>query len=258
MNYICKPKTTKAMTAKEIREHVDVIIENTFKKLQAIYDGEYHEPNGCRLIFPLKRDNECRISEQELRFVFTEVFTLHCEKEKLEWFYSVETPTLNTYFFSKGKKAKDGPFPRPDDKGESANFDFVVHNKNRERICLIEFKAHKKDTIHKDYTKLIYDPFTDDKDNGCDKYATHTQCYFIEIVNNKSKNVSIKNKFEEKLKCIETEINHNNGIIYNYTTRIRKNEHPDLDRIRFYCYSLPHKSYIIKPDGSHKKESSNH
>ena len=185
------------MTAEEkieqanfINRHVNTMIVKTFDLLADIYknrqEGITPQSNNneekCRLIYPCYSNEACRISEQELRFAFVEIFNRYCDLEGLPWLYSVETPTMNTYFFSKGKKAGQEPFPRQDDKGESANFDFVIHDQNLKRICLIEFKALNADKSEhqKDLLKLIKDHEVENLKNK--RYYDYTQRYFIEIL----------------------------------------------------------------------------
>lgn len=172
------------MTAEEIKEaenirnHVNNMIDETFKKLTQIYNRNNDNTNSIpiagRLIFPNYRDNKnIRISEQELRFVFTEVFNEYCNNNAAvgEWCYSVETPTMERYNF-KGKR------PRLDPNGKSASFDFVIHDKESNRICLIEFKARNSGKFehHKDFFKLTEDPKNVN-------YPPYTQCYFLEVLN---------------------------------------------------------------------------
>ena len=49
------------------------------------------ESTGPRLIFPRKRDGVTRVSEQESKMLLCQLL------EKSQWFYSVETPTNETY-----------------------------------------------------------------------------------------------------------------------------------------------------------------
>ncbi len=100
------------MTAEEITKHVNAMIDKTFQKLDRIYKknreggGSAQVIDGCRLIFPKYRNDEAqkadeiRISEQELRFTFVDVFHRYCDLEGLSWFYSIETPTKLRYKFS--------------------------------------------------------------------------------------------------------------------------------------------------------------
>ena len=147
------------------KEHIDKIIANSFKVLEAVYK-EQLEPKsdiagtphlehvGSRIIFPKYRENyrnaENRLSEQELRFIFVEQFNEYCRKNKLHWYYSVETPTENKYLFKEQKK------PKRDEGGQSGMFDLTIHDECFKRIALIEFKAlnPKESCFTKDFLKL--------------------------------------------------------------------------------------------------------
>lgn len=147
------------------KEHIDKIIANSFKVLEAVYK-EQLEPKsdiagtphlehvGSRIIFPKYRENyrnaENRLSEQELRFIFVEQFNEYCRKNKLHWYYSVETPTENKYLFKEQKK------PKRDEGGQSGMFDLTIHDECFKRIALIEFKAlnQKESCFTKDFLKL--------------------------------------------------------------------------------------------------------
>lgn len=113
-----------------------------------------------RLIFPIKIQANAtkkvdRISEQELRFLFVEVF----KNEYPELFYSIETPTENKYKF--GKTYEDIIKNRNTQK-VSASTDMCAFKLNKvdlkyERILNIEFK-HKNGAIKniaKDILKLV-------------------------------------------------------------------------------------------------------
>lgn len=147
------------------KEHIDKIIANSFKVLEAVYK-EQIEPKsdiagtphlehvGSRIIFPKYskeyRDGETRLSEQELRFIFVEQFNEYCRKNELHWYYSVETPTENRYLFKEQKK------PKRDKGGRSGEFDLTIHDEYFKRIALIEFKAlnHNESCFTKDFLKL--------------------------------------------------------------------------------------------------------
>lgn len=156
------------------QEHIEKVITNTFAVIQEVYD--YQKKGGevfltsskrSRLIFPEKRDGTLRISEQELRFIFVEQLN---QEINTGWnvFYSVETPTSDTYCF-------DG-IPRPDETGRSAQFDLVIHDENFKRIALIEFKANNADEHdhYKDFVKL----------NNSIESDENTLRYLIEILKN--------------------------------------------------------------------------
>lgn len=103
---------------------------------------------GC-LVFPRKRDNSLRVSEQEARFAFVE--TLLSQKSLR---YSVEAPTSKTYSFT-GKK----PI--------SAQTDLQVHDLADVGVCNVEFKKggisssnnSEIHSIYKDLEKLLREPF---------------------------------------------------------------------------------------------------
>lgn len=140
------------MTMQKHKEHIDKVLENTFRVIRALYQNEHYEGNdfspnsvGSRLVFPRKRNGEVRVSEQELRFIFQEQFYAYIndlEKKGQLWdvCYSVETPTQNEYSLS--------------GNGErSANIDLAIYAEGR-RVALVEFKAlnpgvyeHMKDTF---------------------------------------------------------------------------------------------------------------
>lgn len=95
------------------------------------------------VIYPLKRDQTVRISEQEARVLCCGLLN------NLSLYYSIETPTKQRYV-QKGKKKE----------GMSAQIDltmFRFNDKSFIRICNIEFKAHNcgKGEIAKDIEKLV-------------------------------------------------------------------------------------------------------
>ena len=155
---------------KDIESHINNIICETFRSLSEVYpnaDGESHTANSkSRIIFPPyggEENGELRVSEQELRFTFVEEFREYCNDKKLNYLYSVETPTNKKYFFSDGEtvkkiRKKGGKIEIPciHNDGSSANIDFVIYDENRQRLCLIEFKANNptSDEIEKDLVKL--------------------------------------------------------------------------------------------------------
>lgn len=167
-------------------QHINQIIENTFKVLKEVYENQkeplenakklvsHTQINGSRILFPRynkfrsSNPNGLRLSEQELRFIFVEQFNKYLDEynnkpdiKRLHWFYSVETPTRNTYKdFSGTAKPKIGG---EDDR--SAMLDLVIHDEYFKRIALIEFKAHnpKETCFTKDFLKLREEP----KNDGC-------------------------------------------------------------------------------------------
>lgn len=175
------------MEKEGLKSHIEKIIEETFKTLEKAYNNrEYKESDESkgfkkevtRLVFPSYykdgKPTETRISEQELRFTFVEVFNKYCKKKKLNLFYSIETPTKRKYInFSKDQE------PQEDKDGRSAEFDLVIFDESGERKCLIEFKANNADEHDhwKDFVKL-------NNEKEGDKEVLR---YFIEIVKSSNK-----------------------------------------------------------------------
>lgn len=108
--------------------------ENNFRCYsKGINDGPY-------LVYPNYREKEkgMRISEQETRTLMTHIL----EKEKV--YYSIETPTKETYYFS-GAKAM------------SAQTDLTIYDESKNNLANVEFKAHNpvSKAIEKDIEKLF-------------------------------------------------------------------------------------------------------
>ena len=109
-------------TIRTSKEHIEEIIGKTFKAIQDAYKYQkesYPNLNDAkreklsRIVFPRKRKEPIRVSEQELRFVFVEQLNKEIS-EGWDVYYSVETPTQDTYSgFSKGES------PKQDDDGRS-------------------------------------------------------------------------------------------------------------------------------------------
>lgn len=153
------------MKQEEIKKYIGAIIQYTFEALRDVFEhqkeGIDHNPIGSlsRITFPLYSDGKTmRLSEQELRFVFVEMFNKYCTEHHLNWYYSVETPTKYKYKFSdKGSKIE----PKLDnDNGQSAMVDLAIHDADLNRLALIEFKALNPDVscFAKDFVKLENEP----------------------------------------------------------------------------------------------------
>jgi hypothetical protein len=101
-----------------------------------------------------------RMSEQELKQKFID----NLKKSEIHCFYSVETPSKDSYNFKK--------IPRLDRGGQSALFDLSLYDKNKKIFSHLEFKCGNVVAfcITKDLLKLSTEP-------GLDKN------YFIHIVN---------------------------------------------------------------------------
>lgn len=216
------------MTEKEIETALSKIITITFKKLVAIYGSHKEKKNKgtikveekSRLIFPCygdHRNNDVRVSEQELRFAFVEAFYEYCTEKHLELFYSVETPTRYRYNFAN----KDNPCSCDNDKYnrcKSGSFDLVIHDNNMKRVAYIEFKANNPTKGHlKDFYKLKKDP---------DDEGVNSLRYFIEIVKSSDNGTTpnLEEKFKDagnKVKCIVFDISNESttSIEYKYENK---------------------------------------
>lgn len=194
------------MEHKKDKECIEEVIKSTFDALQDayIYQQEVSPKlndakRQClsRIVFPQKRrDNTTRISEQELRFVFVEQLNKKIEKD-WDVFYSVETPTRNTYSgFSKGQD------PKQDENGRSGEFDLVIFNNHMNRIALIEFKANNASSHDhkKDFIKL----------NNSKEGGKEVLKYLVEIVNAYDNGT---------LSCLHTKISGNESIFRCWSLR---------------------------------------
>lgn len=167
------------MSTKDV---IESVIISTFATIKKVYDCQKGKKSECkfcddvgsRIVFPTYSDGSTtRISEQELRFIFVEQFNKYVveNQEKIDddLYYSVETPTMEKYIFS---KQKGGPIK--DKNGVSARTDLTIlkktNNNNYEREALIEFKAlnPERHSYLKDICKL--------ENEGCELK------YFIQII----------------------------------------------------------------------------
>ena len=199
-------------TTKDNKEIILDIISEAFKHVKNAYELS-KEPNSSkdsRLIFPKKRDESIRVSEQELRFAFVEEFLKYVKKKKKDWYYAVEVPTKIKYDFSD----KKNPKVAEEGKGKSASFDLAIYAKgdnNFNLIALLEFKAEnpKKFDYHKDLVKL------ENEKKGDNEVLR----FFIEIV--KKADEGTPKNIESKLKDKRQQTN-------------------------FICYSLTDKKKVIE------------
>ena len=164
------------------KKHIEAVIERTLSKLNSLYHRDGGGLEDTRLIFPRywvtkegeRVEGELRVSEQELRFMFVEELNKYCDAHR-EWevYYSVETPTSNSYQLT-------------GESQQSGCIDLCIHGKDLKRIALIEFKAlNPSEHDHaKDAFKL--------------KHEIEGELrYFIEIV--KSNNCETHKKIVDKL-----------------------------------------------------------
>lgn len=134
------------------------VSKKVLSRLNEIGYEKHKKKSVGQLIFPTKSDLQ-RISEQELRQVFVEVFN----DENQDLYYSIETPTINKYSFG-----KDDDSIKTILDGRSALIDMCVFEKENDeseysRLLNIEFKhdnvAYKN--FSKDILKLMHE-----KENG--------------------------------------------------------------------------------------------
>lgn len=154
------------MDKKNIADYVARILQKTFDALDDAYENNLEGKSvntKSHLIFPKysTEGENYRVSEQELRFEFIHQFLKSQEENKEntpKLYYSIETPTIEKYRFSKPKNSSesDDGYPKIDETGESAQFDVVLFNEKAQRVCYIEFKAKNPSDLsyEKDLLKL--------------------------------------------------------------------------------------------------------
>lgn len=213
-----------------IKKELEELIYDTFQEL----DNISRDKGKSSLIFPHYQNGKTRISEQELRFLFIEKLIPFLKK--YEYYYSIETPTNDSYKFSKDKKQIK---PRrihyctniDTDRFESAAFDLVIHrhrqDKNEDRLAIIEFKS--KGSMHeyaKDICKL---------GNKYEGIKT-TSRYFIVVVNKTgvSKGKTTEQSVQE--------------MFSNQNQQIDFESFKDDEKINVICYSLE-----LKKEADHGK-----
>ncbi len=206
----------------QLRDALKIIIKDTFAIIDKIYQNREKEKtslDGSRLIFPKysnfnkTNQNQVRVSEQELRFVFIETFSKYCNTNNLDYYYSIETPSKYKYVFS--EKIESGkPLPRKadenDDSSVSARFDMAIHNKNRKIVALIEFKNNESDPgkYEKDFIKLH-----EEKEDRI--------CIFIDLIE-ASNSGTLENGIKKRLSKISTD--YCRGITYIAHSMCPRNE----------------------------------
>lgn len=135
----------------EFKENLMFLIEEACRQLADIADDKGSD-NKCHIHIPLK-DGKPRISEQELKYVFLELF-IKCETMQ-GYTFSVETPTEGKYKFTENGENVNLEYG----KGRKANIDVVIF-KGDNRVAMIEFKSGNPDkhSHAKDFIKLKQEP----------------------------------------------------------------------------------------------------
>lgn len=138
----------------EIKNRLLLLIEQACRQL-AVIVGKNEMDDSCHIHIPMI-DGKLRISEQELKYAFLEIFI---KDEAMKGYkYSVETPTEKPYKFT-----ADGKKIVPEcGNGRKANIDVVIFN-DYKRGAMIEFKAGNPDehSHAKDFLKLKEEPGDD-------------------------------------------------------------------------------------------------
>jgi len=138
-----------------------------------------------------------RVSEQEARFLFTREL-----ESQTEYYYSVETPTMETYRFS------GVDIPKIAEDGRSGNVDVCLYDSQHQRIHLVEFKAHNVDVVDmlKDFLKLRYD-------NDGEKLTN----YFVHLLETYNKGTidNLIGKYKTIFEFRDEDYERNNNLIKN-------------------------------------------
>jgi hypothetical protein len=125
----------------DLKQYIEQMVKEIALSLGSLYLRAASTKTPHRLVFPEKRQGAIRVSEQESK-------VLSCRYlDSSQYFYSVETPTTETYI-QKGSTAL------------SARIDLTLYDTRDgklRRVLNIEFKAHNctDESIRKDVEKLI-------------------------------------------------------------------------------------------------------
>lgn len=116
------------------------LIEDSFKLICSKYIEYREKKSGLSFI---EIDDKLRISEQELRFSLVETI-LKQDKYYEKFYYSVETPTVNTYRFSSEGERR-------------ASTDLTLYDNKSKKSYNIEFKygSPSEKNITKDIEKIL-------------------------------------------------------------------------------------------------------
>ena len=206
------------MELQELQKHIENIINETFVIIDKLYKLNQENCNGkfdsesSRLVFPKYRNKDkIRVSEQELRFLFVERFNNYCTDNNLNLFYSIETPSEESYDFRATPKKHCNA-----NEGESAQFDMVIYDESKERVCLIEFKNNSNDAgeHEKDFLKLSVEG------KGKEKL-----CYFISLAESSDNGTLGENQDAKQ------------GIIPKFK-RFKDNDEICYDNITYICHCI--------------------
>ncbi len=117
------------MTSRPSIDGLKEISKLVSQKLCDMRGMDQNNPDRPHLIFPEKRDNSIRISEQESKVIFTNFF------EEFGWFYSVETPTVQTYGSSERSARTDiSLYESPDVSSKVLNIELKAGSPSEKEI----------------------------------------------------------------------------------------------------------------------------
>lgn len=170
-----------------LEKEIERLFYSAFDYLQLCVDT-----GRGRLYVPSLNADSPRISEQEIRCAFIELFLNDFYFK--DYSYSIETPTQLTYRFTKGSKKV---IPSVDALGRKAKLDLCIF-KGEARVAIIEFKANNAGSFEhgKDLIKLASEPGTDllrffveiysstDRDTICNAYNKLFRNKYYSISNN--------------------------------------------------------------------------
>lgn len=202
---------------------------------------------GPRLVFPLTRGNEVRISEQESKIIYCSVLN------NTNYYYSVETPTLEGFSFSGNKEL-------------SARSDISLYTIDNERLSKqvnVELKSGNPEikSISKDIEKLIREKLLGNWVHTLESVRSNTLSTlfekFIKSFFGGTDNKGIYNAFNKILieECISLRILFTFLIIGEKKIAIMKLfELPDVDRESYIknFFSIDYNNLI-----SNRKEENN-
>lgn len=173
-----------------MEEKIKNAIEKSFEILKELKKKGFSKET--KLIIPIYQNNkrknsesedEIRVSEQELRFIFIEQLNKLLPEG---FYYSIETPTKCPYKFSENRRNCE-PVRNV---GQSGNFDLTIQDEKKQIVAIVEFKS-KSASPHsyaKDLCKLW---------NREEGLGNGTLRYFINVFETMER--TTRNRFVQKI-----------------------------------------------------------
>lgn len=211
------------MNIQIVESVIDISLHKMFKiRNEFEIDGSDNSTSRMKIVFPCKWRNEkkedIRISEQEIRFIFTNELE---NESKFEGYYSVETPTQYKYRF-KGENEPCVDVENNKTNYSSASIDVCLYDQKLTRVNLIEFKAYNVDwfDIHKDLLKLMIE--------------SNDVCFFVHILKNINNGTLYSLKNDKYQGVVDKYITSISSIYEKY----KKNIH--VKKMIFYIGDIKH------------------